>query len=156
MNSQSNRRAGALALALYCSTLATALALWPSRGSAEGALAVGVPRNVAESGVAIGYSYDYATAQEATEAAMTRCRQRGNETTPSIAGLCVQVGRTFHNQCAVIAMDKEAGTPGYGWGIAPTQSKAAEIALANCEALAGADRRGACEVTSTACDGDAK
>src|SRR5205085_11595197 len=87
MNSQSNRRAGALALALYCSTLATALALWPSRGSAEGALAVGVPRNVAESGVAIGYSYDYATAQEATEAAMTRCRQRGNETTPSIPGL---------------------------------------------------------------------
>jgi hypothetical protein len=156
MNKSSHRRTGAVAIALSCTVLATALAAWPSTGSAEGALAVGVPRNVAESGLAIGFSYNFATAQEASEAAMKRCRERGEETTPSIAGLCVQVGRTFRNQCAVIALDKEAGTPGYGWGIAPTKAKATEIALANCEALAGADRRGACEVTSTACDGEAQ
>jgi len=156
MKNKTSRRAGTIAIALSCTSLATALALWPASSRAHGALAAGVPRNVAESGLALGYAYDYATPEEASEAAMKRCHERGETTQPSIAGLCVQVGRTFQNQCAVIALDPEAGTPGYGWAIAPTKAQASEIALANCEALAGADRRGSCVVSSTACDGTAK
>ncbi len=146
-----------MAVALAGASLVCALALWPARSSAEGALSVGVPPDVATSGVAIGWSVNQPSAEKASEEAMEQCRKRGDAITPtSLASLCTQVGKTFHDQCVAIAIDPEDGTPGIGWAVAPTLAVASEQALANCQATAGADRREYCKVSTTGCDGTAK
>jgi len=66
------------------------------------------------------------------------------------------VVQTFRNQCFAVAMDPKDATPGAGWAVADDKESAARAALAKCVATAGDDRRDACEVTHSGCDGKAK
>ena len=49
-----------------------------------------------------------------------------------------------------------AALQGVGWAIASDKDGASRAALAKCRDTAGDDRRDACEVTHSGCDGDAR
>ena len=69
----------------------------------------------------------------------------------AIRALCTVV-TAFHHQCAVVAQDPAAGTPGIGWAIAPTLQAATKQAMANCMATAGKSRRQFCARDAYQCD----
>jgi hypothetical protein len=123
--------------------------------AADGALAVGEPADVAAEGFAYGYALDQPTAEKAGVDALRDCRKP----TPGIdlraQALC-KVVQAFKNQCFAVAMDPQDATPGVGWAVADDKESAARAALSLCVATAGDDRRDACEVTHSGCDGDAK
>jgi len=95
------------------------------QASAFGALAVGVPAEVARSGFAYGINVNSATEAMARETALSNCRGTNpnsevhSESSQPARALCTVV-TTFRHQCAVVAQDPAAGTPGVGWAIAPT------------------------------------
>src|ERR1700730_2413693 len=121
--------------------------------SAEGALAVGLPPDVAKHGIALGAQVSQATEKEARQKALAACL--GYKGAPVAIKLC-KVVATFHDQCVADAIDPQAGTPGFGWGIGPDQRTAEKQALAKCEATAGLGRRAACRVGFSECDGTAR
>ena len=129
----------------------------PHQASAYGALAVGVPANVARDGFASGITVDRPTEADARESALRTCRgQDPNARVQSQASgpaqkLCTLV-TTFHRQCAVVAQDPAAGTPGIGWAVAPTLAEATQQALDNCRATAGATRKQYCVRDGYNCD----
>ena len=118
--------------------------LYPSSGSAEGALAIGQPPNIVKDGYAFGIAWNYSTKEEAASNALERCRNTKSE---GSRVLC-KVVRSFTHECAVVAMDPKDGTPGAGWAIEATQEKAEENALAECRATAGPSRRQFCAIVS--------
>jgi hypothetical protein len=128
---------------------------FPTRGAAEGALAVGLPDDVAKDGFAFGFALDKASDEEARAAALADCRAESPGVDKRAQALCAPAG-SFRDQCFAVAMDPKDATPGVGWAIAPDKSAASRAALAKCVATAGEDRRDACKVTHAQCDGAAK
>lgn len=144
------RRDGRQTAAFGAAFVLLAALAWPSAGRAEGALAVGKPNDVAKDGVAFGYANNKATKDEAISRAIELCRTAPSSDTAQAR--CTLV-RAYHNECLAISMDPQAGTPGAGWAIAATLEEAQQDALANCEATAGPDRQGHCELSASHCDG---
>jgi len=149
------RRGRRTAAATLAVGLIAGAAAWPTRGAAEGALAVGLPADVAKQGFAFGFALDKASAEEARTAALADCRAESPGVDKRAQALCAPVG-SFRNQCFAVAMDPKDATPGVGWAIAPDKPAASRTALAKCVATAGKDRRDACKVTHAQCDGAAK
>jgi hypothetical protein len=125
-----------------------------STAYAAGAVAIAEPADVAEDGYAAGIAYRHKTQSDAEERAMREC-QSVEDAPPSTRKLC-RIVRTFEDQCAAIALDPKAGTPGAGWAVADSLADARTEATRRCEATAGAKRQGECRVTAEGCDGKAK
>jgi hypothetical protein len=131
--------------------------LGSSPAMAYGALAVGVPADVASQGFAYGMNADSPTEDAARDQAVGACNgtnanrvQHSQASSPAQA-LCTLV-TTFQHQCAAVAEDPAAGTPGVGWAVAPTLEVASKQALDNCMATAGESRTQFCKVDSYTCD----
>jgi hypothetical protein len=122
---------------------------------AEGALAVGEPADVAAEGFAYGFALDQPSTEKAGADALRDCRAPTPGIDPRAQAVCTVV-QAFKNQCFAVAMDPKDATPGVGWAVEGDKESAARAALAKCVATAGADRRDACEVTHSGCDGTAK
>jgi Domain of unknown function (DUF4189) len=122
---------------------------------ADGALAVGEPSDVAAEGFAYGFALDQASTDEASTAAMHDCQTPTQGIDPRAQAQCTVV-QTFKNRCFAVAMDPKDATPGVGWAVGDDKDSASREALAKCVATAGDDRRDACEVTHSGCDGNAK
>jgi hypothetical protein len=121
---------------------------WPRIVPAEGALALGIPPDVSSSGAAIGLSINKADGRMAMDSAMQECT--GNKLPRQVVALCKPV-RSFHRECVAIAMDPQAGTPGFGWAIGASTAVAERQALDACVATDG-DRGSSCKVTVSKCD----
>ena len=124
----------------------------PVSGSADGALAIALPPDVVKQGFAYGYVTDYPDVNQADAQALKKCR---DTTIAGIRPLCTVI-QDFKNQCVAVAMDPKAGTPGVGWGVADDVISAERQALGKCEDSAGPNRRAACTVDHSSCDGTAK
>ncbi len=125
-----------------------AIFLWPEIVFAEGAIAVGTTGDIAKDGYSIGIKVNAKTAALAAEGALDWCRNHGSERTRP---LC-KIISGFNHQCAAEAYDPAPGTPGAGWAIGVDKETAERIAMSNCAATAGAERRSFCVVASTRCD----
>ena len=143
------RHAGLMSIV---SLLLAAAAMHPTCAVADGALAVALPPDVVKQGFAYGYVTDYANPDEADAQALKKCR---DTTIAGIRPLCTVI-QDFKNQCVAVAMDPKAGTPGVGWGVADDMISAERQALGKCEDSAGPNRRAACTVDHSSCDGTAK
>jgi hypothetical protein len=125
--------------------------------SAFGALAVGVPADVSHSGFAYGINVNAPTEAMARETALSNCRgtnansQVHSQSSQPARALCTVV-TTFRHQCAAVAEDPAAGTPGVGWAVAPTLEDATQQAINNCRATAGATRKQFCARDAYNCD----
>lgn len=133
--------------------LLIAFAGW-SAVHAAGAVAIGEPADVVKDGYAAGISYQYKTRGEADDRAMTEC-QAVHQAPEATRKLC-KVMQTFENQCAVIALDPENGTPGAGWAVADTLAGARAAAIERCMQTSPEARKKECRVTAEGCDGKAK
>ena len=136
----------ALAAALICCA-----GLLPGRGSADGALAVGLPADVAKQGLAMGYAINYATSEEAQEKALKRCREF-QDAPQATRDLC-KIVEKFSKRCLAVALDPQFGTTGMGWSVSKNQEVAEDLAMEKCADTAGRKRREFCRVTLTTCDG---
>lgn len=134
------------------SLLLAAAAMGPTSAVADGAIAVGLPPDVVKQGFAYGYVTDYPDPDKADAEALKKCRET---TVAGVRPLCTVI-QDFKNQCVAVAMDPKAGTPGVGWGVADDLMSAERQALGKCEDSAGANRRAACVVDHSGCDGNAK
>jgi hypothetical protein len=147
--------------------LALATAVVPHSGFATGAIAVTEGVNVGKMGWSYGTVVGHPDEQDASTAALEKCRSsKDAASSPKLRKACV-VTETFHDQCAAVAMDPGAGTPGVGWGIGPTMQAAESQALEKCRATAGPSREKFCQVAinnageavgkaAVNCDGSAK
>lgn len=133
--------------------LLAACAFAPPAYSA-GAVAVAEPSDVAADGYAAGIAYRHKNQEEAENRAMRECESV--EDAPAATRKLCKIVRTFENQCAAVALDPQAGTPGAGWAVEDTLAGARSEAVRRCEATAGAARQGECRVTAEGCDGKAK
>jgi hypothetical protein len=124
---------------------------WPCLAAADGAIAVGLPRDVAKQGVAIGTSWNYDTPEGARARALQECLSF-MDAPPDTRKLC-KVIETFKRQCAAVAIDPDAGTPGVGWAVAPAKEGAESTAMQRCKDTAGVRRQQYCKVTVSRCDG---
>jgi hypothetical protein len=125
-----------------------------SAALADGAVVLGRPADIAKAGVAIGIASNYEDNAAAYKHALDQCR--ANKDAPaSTKSLCSLIAY-FKDQCAAVAIDKKAGTPGFGWSIGVDQATAQREALAVCIASAGKSREKFCEQSILFCDGTAK
>ncbi len=124
------------------------LAVWPEAVAAEGALAVGTTGNIKKDGYSIGISVNKETSEIARAGALDWCRTHGSPTTRSFCKIIT----TFHGQCAAEAYDPKPGTPGAGWAVVPDQETAKKVAMSNCDATAGRNRRRFCQIANVLCD----
>jgi hypothetical protein len=115
--------------------------------------AVGIAGNIVE-GLAV-FALDQPTTDKANADALRDCKTPTRGIDPRAQALCTVV-QAFKNQCFAVAMDPKDATPGVGWAVEGDKESATRAALAKCVATAGADRRDACEVTHSGCDGNAK
>jgi Domain of unknown function (DUF4189) len=143
----------AVASAVPC-ILGVALVLSVTPAFAEGAVALGRPDEIAKAGVAIGIASSYDDNTSAAKAALAKC-QANKDAPPATLSLC-RVLAYFRDQCAAVALDKKAGTPGFGWSIGIDKASAQQEALAACKATAGKVRERFCEQAILFCDGTAK
>ena len=141
--------------ALLAAAMLAGMMARPDLAAADGALAVGLPSDVAGEGFAYGFAVDKPTGAAASAEALSDCKAETPGVDPRAQALCAVV-QTFKNQCFAVAMDPKDATPGVGWAIENDKDTAGRAALAKCTATAGDDRRDACEVTHSGCDGDAK
>jgi hypothetical protein len=141
--------------ALLATALLAGILVRPEGAAAEGALAVGLPSDVAAEGFAYGFALDQPTTEQARAGALRDCKTETPGVDPRAQALCAVV-QTFKHQCFAVAMDPKDATPGVGWAIAPDKEAAGRDARARCAATAGDDRRDACEVTHSGCDGTAR
>jgi hypothetical protein len=139
--------------ALGTRALAAALICWalvPDRGSAEGALAVGLPADVAKQGLALGYALNYESTEKAQELALKRCREFP-DAPQATRDLC-KIVEKFSKRCLAVALDPQSGTTGIGWSTSKNQEVAEELAMERCIDTAGRKRGAFCRVTLTTCD----
>jgi hypothetical protein len=141
--------------ALLATALLTCIVASPDLAAADGALAVGEPADVASEGYAYGFALDEPDVDKASAGAMRDCKTPTRGIDPRAQALC-KVMQTFKNKCFAVAMDPKDATPGAGWAVADDKAAASRAALAKCVATAGDDRRDACEVSHSGCDGNAK
>ena len=140
--------------ALIAAALLAGTIMHPAPAAADGALAVGLPADVAQEGFAYGFALDE-PGEKAGASALRDCKTPTAGIDPRAQAVC-RVAQTFKNQCFAVAMDPKDGTPGVGWAIADDKDSAFRAALAKCVETAGDDRRDACEVNHSGCDGSAK
>jgi Domain of unknown function (DUF4189) len=140
---------------LLAAAMLVGVMAWADLAVADGALAVGEPADVAAEGFAYGFALDQPTTEKANADAMRDCKTPTRGIDPRAQALC-KVVQAFKNQCFAVAMDPKDATPGVGWAVEGDKESAARAALAKCVATAGADRRDACGVTHSGCDGNAK
>jgi len=124
-----------------------------SPAHAKSAFASGVPDDVASDGVSLGEGHNYETQDGAETRALSECRTN-KDAADRVHALCKIVDH-FDNRCFAVALDPEAGTPGWGWAIADTSNEASDHALSMCHVSAG-NRAPYCVITQSACDGTAK
>src|SRR3954471_15544658 len=122
MHGRQNMKVLTLAASLICACL-------PLTAAAHGALAIGLPDDVAKKGLAVGYSYVYGNREEAEARAMKECASFV-DAPPETRALCRIVER-FANECVVIALDPDPGTPGAGWAVGG-RTAATELAMKRC------------------------
>jgi hypothetical protein len=127
------------------------IALVPASAQADGAIAIGLPSDVAMHGVAVGTSWNYTSQEAARARALEECLSFPDASADT-RKLC-KVIQTFVRECVAIALDPDAGTPGFGWAVALPQSAAEDAAMQACRMTAGASRQKFCRVTTTRCDG---
>jgi hypothetical protein len=137
--------AGTTAAALLVSAL---LLSQPSMASA--AFAAGIPDDVAAKGVALSEEHNVSSRAEAEARALSAC-QTFKDVTEEVHALC-KVIADFDNRCLATSLDPKAGTPGWGWAIADTQTAADDQALSMCRASAGGDRAPYCVISQSVCD----
>jgi hypothetical protein len=94
---------------------ATSKALW-------GSLAID-----SNQGSSYGYSYNYATAEEADARALKEC------------GSNCYIVKNFNGGCGAYAADQASGGTAWGWGTASSKEKAQELALKYCRDYGGTD-----------------
>lgn len=137
-------------------TLAAAIAslAFINAARAEGALAIGILNDDATKGFAAGWSRNLPTIAQAQELALQNCREE--KTAPQNVKDACRVVRTFSNQCVIVALDPQAGTPGAGWAVAETRELAIRDAKRECDRTAGPARQGKCTAIFGYCDGTAK
>jgi hypothetical protein len=142
---------------LLLGIIGTALVVGTQLGSspalADGAVVLGRPASIAKSGVAIGIARNYPDNEAAYKKALDAC-QADKDASASSKALCSLVAY-FKDQCAAVAIDKKAGTPGFGWSIGIDKATAQREALALCIATAGKSREKFCEQSIFYCDGTA-
>jgi Domain of unknown function (DUF4189) len=141
--------------AVVAGALLAGIMACPDVAVADGALAVGLPRDVAAEGFAYSFALDEPTAERASSGALRDCKKETPGVDKRAQALCAVV-QTFKNRCFAVAMDPKDATPGVGWAVERDKQAAARTALAKCRDTAGDDRREACEVTHSGCDGDAR
>jgi hypothetical protein len=139
---------------IFAATVLIAGCAFTSNAFAFGAVAIAEPNDVAQEGYSSGISYNFKTSVEAEDRAHAECAN-SQAASPATRKLCKLV-RTFENQCAAVALDPEAGTPGAGWAIGETLALARRDALQRCEDTAGRTRQGECRISAEGCDGKAK
>ena len=127
------------------------IALAPASAQADGAIAIGLPSDVARHGVAVGTSWNYTTPEGARARALEECLSF-QDASADTRKLC-KVIQTFARECVAVALDPDAGTPGFGWAVASPQSAAEDAAMQACKMTAGVSRQAFCRVTTTRCDG---
>jgi len=121
---------------------------------ADGAVVLGRPADIAKAGVAIGISANYEDNTAAAKRALQEC-QTTQDAPQETRSLC-QLLAYFKDQCAAVAIDKKAGTPGFGWSIGINKAVAQKEAMAACKATAGKSREAFCEQIVAYCDGTAR
>ncbi len=131
-----------------------AVCAFASPAHSAGAVAIAEPADVVADGYAAGIAYRHKTQADAEDRALREC-ESVTDAPPATRKLC-KVVRTFDNQCAAVALDPQAGTPGAGWAVGDTLALARSEALKRCEATAGTARQGECRVTAEGCDCSAK
>jgi hypothetical protein len=136
---------------LPAALLLVGLPYLPHPAAADGAIAIGAPADVSHYGYVYGYQLNASSASDASDKALTNCRNAPNASDQA-KNLCV-VAMTFRNQCVAVAMDPKPGTPGAGWGVGSKRQDAIDLAMANCKATAGANRRDSCQLSNAGCDG---
>ncbi len=121
---------------------ACALACLPATGDgmarADGAFAYGKSGHTWSSGSA----YNYATAEEASKWAMTRCRSR--KEAPDACKIIATIPTT-NGRCFAIAIQQDDN--GYGWSTAQSVTDAEKRAMERCEGYGKS-----CAVRSSFCD----
>ena len=120
---------------------------------ADGAVALAQPADVAKAGVAIGISNNFENKNAAHEAALEKCR--ANPDAPAETKSLCKVVANLKDQCAAVAIDKKAGTLGFGWAIGIDKETAQTVAMINCKATAGRGRQAHCVHSISFCDGTA-
>ncbi len=133
---------------LLCALALGAGSLSAQAAAAAGALAFGSTGDVAKDGYSIGIAYDHDSEEEAKKQAMDWCTSHGSKQTEDRCQIVV----TFHKQCVAEAQDPDPGTPGFGWGVAPSEEAAKIAALTNCYATAGKARHDFCKMVNSMCD----
>jgi hypothetical protein len=147
------RCAGFVVVALL---LVAAGALRPMSAGAAGAIAVALPPDVAKGGFSYGYANDKPDVDTASARALELCKSTKDAANdPKLRALC-KVVQTYVNQCVAVVMDPGAGTPGVGWSVAADKRTAEAEAMRKCQDTAGADRRAACVLSHSDCDGTAQ
>ena len=119
---------------------------------ADGAVVLGRPADIAKTGVAIGIASNHRDNEAAYKAALNECRTNKDG---SASAEVTMLARRLLQQCAAVAIDKKAGTPGFGWSIGIDKATAQREALAHCIATAGKSREKFCEQSVFFCDGTA-
>lgn len=140
------------ALGVVVAVVCAGAAMHPLPAAADGALAIALPSDVVKQGFAWGFATGYSDANHADVEAQAKCRAT---TIVAVRSLCTVIA-DFKDQCVAVAMDPQAGTPGVGWSVAGDLHSAEAQALAKCQDTAGPDRRNACKIDHSACDGSAK
>lgn len=105
---------------LYAAALMVGILGASSNAFAWGSLAID-----SNQGSAYGYSYDYPTARDADARALKEC------------GYGCTVVKNFATGCGAYAADQAPGGTAYGWGTAPTEQEAKNIALSYCRQYGG-------------------
>lgn len=115
----------------YCAFATSAVclivALSPLSARAMSAFAAGVPDDVAAQGLAVGAGYNYSSREGAEARAMQECKTQ-KDATADVHALC-KVVAYFDKECLAVALDPQAGTPGYGWAVGATAALANEQAI---------------------------
>ena len=147
------RHAGLVVLTLL---LVAVGALRAMPAGAAGAIAVALPPDVAKGGFSYGFANDKPDVNTASTRALELCQNTKDAANdPKLRALC-KVVQSYVNQCVAVFMDPEAGTPGVGWSVAADKRTAEAEAMRKCQDTAGADRRAACVLSHSDCDGTAQ
>jgi hypothetical protein len=118
-----------------------------AHADARGAIAVGGITSGSPYGSAYGISYSYATKAQARSRALEECEtHRGKVGTPC------KVVADYSRRWASIAIDPDAGTPGFGWAVDPDKKSVEAFAMYKCKSTSPDARKPFCKVALTSHD----
>lgn len=118
-----------------------------AQADAHGAIAVGGITKGSPYGSAYGISYSFASTGQAHSRALKECEtHRGKVGTPC------KVVADFSRRWASVAIDPDAGTPGFGWAVDPDKKTVEAYAMYKCTSTSPDDRKPFCKVVLTSHD----